>query len=142
MPLRIELAPNERVIIGDTSIRNGSRRSEFIVETQTRVLRERDIITEREADTPCKRLYLVLEAAYLSQDRTAGEARFMTLASEVMKAAPSTAPVIADVFDSILQDNYYRALKRAKQLIAIEAGLLRRADALSAQARATTDAAA
>lgn len=136
MPLRIELAPHERVIIGETSIRNGSRRTEFIIETQARVLRERDIITAREADTPCKRLYLVLEAAYLSEDPATAEARFMALANEVMAAAPSTALVIADVFDSILEGNYYQALKRTKQLIAIEAELLRRADRLSANASA------
>jgi flagellar protein FlbT len=124
MPLRIELAPHERLIIGEASIRNGPRRSEFVIETQTKVLRERDIITESEADTPCKRLYLALEAAYLSADPAPLEARFMALANEVMAAAPSTAPFIADAFECILAGDYYKALKSAKKLLAFEAELL------------------
>lgn len=129
MPLRIELAPNERVIIGDVSIRNGSRRAELLVETQTRILRERDIITEAEADTPCKRLYLSLEAAYLSSDPVPAEARFMAQASEIMAAAPSAAPVIAEIFGCLLTGDYYKALKSAKRLIAFEATLLTRVGA-------------
>ena len=128
MPLRIELKPHERVIIGETSIRNGPRRSEFIIETQSKVLRERDIITESEADTPCKRLYVALEAAYLSPDPTLQEARFMSLANDILKAAPSTAMPIADVFESVVAGDYYRALKRARALLAVEAEILKRAD--------------
>jgi flagellar protein FlbT len=124
MPLRIELAPNERLIIGDASIRNGSRRAEFIIETKSKVLRERDIITESEADTPCKRLYVTLEAAYLSASPTEAETQFMAQANEIMAAAPSTAPLIAEVFDSMLRGDYYKALKRARKLLAHEETLL------------------
>lgn len=126
MPLRIELAPNERLILGDVSIRNGARRSEFIVETQTRVLRERDIITEGEADTPGKRLYLSLEAAYLSADPVQAEAKFMAQANEIMAAAPSAAPFIAEIFGFLLTGDYYRALKSARRLLAFEEALLAR----------------
>jgi len=124
MPLRIELAPNERLIIGEASIRNGSRRAEFIIETKSKVLRERDIITESEADTPCKRLYVTLEAAYLSASPTEAETQFMAQANEIMAAAPSTAPLIAEVFDSMLRGDYYKALKRARKLLAHEEALL------------------
>ena len=124
MPLRIELAPNERVIIGGVSLRNGSRRSEFVVETQTTILRERDIITQRDADTPAKRLYLTLETAYLSDDKAPAEAVFMAQANAMMQTCPEIAPIIADVFACMLEGDYYRALKRAKPLIGSEADSL------------------
>jgi flagellar protein FlbT len=124
MPLRIELAPNERLIIGEASIRNGPRRAEFIIETKSKVLRERDIITESEADTPCKRLYVTLEAAYLSANPTEAEAQFMAQANEIMAAAPSTKPLIAEVFESMLNGDYYKALKRARKLLTYEQRLL------------------
>jgi flagellar protein FlbT len=124
MPLRIELAPNERLIIGDASIRNGPRRAEFIVETKSKVLRERDIITETDADTPCKRLYVTLEAAYLSANPMEAETQFMAQANEIMAAAPSTKPLIAEVFESMLKGDYYKALKRARKLLAHEEKLL------------------
>ena len=120
MPLRIELAPNERLIIGDAAIRNGSRRTEFVVETKSKLLRERDIITEAEADTPCKRLYVALEMAYLANDPMPAETRAMTLADEIMAAAPSTKPIIADVFDAMLGGDRYKALRRARKLLAYE----------------------
>ena len=124
MPLRIELAPNERLIIGDASIRNGPRRAEFIVETKSKVLRERDIITESEANTPCKRLYLALEAAYLSKDPTEAESNFMSQANEIISAVPTTAPMIAEVFEAVLTGDYYKALKRARKLVSYEEQLL------------------
>ena len=124
MPLRIELAPHERLIIGDASIRNGSRRAEFIVETKSKVLRERDIITEGQADTPCKRLYLTLETAYLSDDPSAADARFIAEANEIMAAVPTTTPIIAEVFEAMLAGEYYKALKRARRLLAHEEHLL------------------
>lgn len=127
MPLRIELAPHERLILGTVSIRNGARRSEFIIETQTKVLRERDIITADDADTPCKRLYFALETAYLSTDSAPAEARFMAQANEIMAAAPSTASLIAEIFASMLAGDHYKALKSAKRLVAYEAKLLERA---------------
>lgn len=140
MPLRIELAPNERLIIGEASIRNGSRRAEFIVETKSKVLRERDIITESQADTPCKRLYLTLETAYLSKNPTEAEARFMGQANEIMAAAPTTAPIIAEVFEAILAGEYYKALKRARRLVAHEERLLALARENAEAARAEMSA--
>src|SRR4051812_28783314 len=76
MPLKIELKPFERLIIGGASIRNGDRRSSFIIETNTKFLRETDIITESDADTACKRLYVTLEFVYLSDEPGEAENAF------------------------------------------------------------------
>ncbi len=58
MPLRLELKPLERLIINGALIRNGDRRSTFLIETQCKFLRESEIITESEADTACKQIHL------------------------------------------------------------------------------------
>ena len=50
MPLKIELKPNERLIIGNAAIRNGERRASFVLETNTRFLRESDFETARHPD--------------------------------------------------------------------------------------------
>ena len=124
MPLRIELKPFERVIIGNAKIRNGSRRTELMIETHSKVLREADIITEGEANTPCKRLYFSLEQMYLASDPGALEATFVAQAGEIMKAAPSMAPFIAAIHERILDRDFYQALKRGKELVLYEQGLL------------------
>lgn len=124
MPLRIELGPHERIIIGDAAIRNGPRRATFIIETKTKILRERDVIFESEADTPCKRLYLALEEVYLANDPTDAEVRFMAQANDIMAAVPSTGPYIARIYALISDGSYFKALKEAKTLLAYEAELL------------------
>ena len=45
MPLRLELKPYERLIINGALLRNGDRRSTFLIETQCKFLRESEIIT-------------------------------------------------------------------------------------------------
>lgn len=122
MPLRIELKPYERLIIGGAAIRNGPRRTSFVIETDTRFLRESDVITERDADTACKRLYLTLEVIYLTAD-PAAENAFFAQANEIMAAVPSMAPHLRDVHDHLAAGEPYRALKRAKEMVAYEAEL-------------------
>ncbi|KQT90522.1 flagellar biosynthesis repressor FlbT [Methylobacterium sp. Leaf466] len=126
MPLKIELKPFERLLIGGAAIRNGSRRSSFVIETVTKFLRESDIITEREADTACKRLYLTLTVLYLADDPSGPENLFVAQASEVMAMVPSMAPFIRDIHAQIEAGDFYRALKRGKDLVAYEASLAER----------------
>lgn len=123
MPLKIELKPFERLLIGNAAIRNGSRRSSFVIETVTKFLRESDVITESEADTACKRLYLTLTVIYLSDDPSEAENLFVVQASELMAAVPSTAPYLRDINDHVAAREFYRALKRGKDLIQYEATL-------------------
>ncbi|HMB10163.1 flagellar biosynthesis repressor FlbT [Saliniramus sp.] len=124
MPLRIELKPNERLIIGETTIRNGPKRSSFVVESQSRILRESDIITQSEADTPCKRLYVALEHMYLADDPQAGETAFIEIANQIMQAAPGTRPHILAIYEQLQERKLYKALKQARKLITYETDLL------------------
>jgi flagellar protein FlbT len=128
MPLRIELKPNERLIIGETTIRNGPKRSSFVVESQSRILRESDIITQSEADTPCKRLYVALEHMYLADDPNAGETAFVEIANQIMQAAPGTRPHVLLIYEQLREGKLYKALKQARKLIAYETELLTLAD--------------
>jgi flagellar biosynthesis repressor protein FlbT len=120
MPLKIELKPDERLIIGNAAIRNGSRRASFVIETNTKFLRESDIITASEADTPCKQLYFALMVMYLADDPTAAENSFVAQANALMEAAPSMRPFIAAIYEQVQAGEHYRALKRGKDLIAYE----------------------
>ena len=120
MPLRIELKPNERLIIGNAAIRNGERRASFVLETSTKFLRESEIITEREADTPCKQLYVLLQMIYLVDRPFEAENEFAALATRIMQAAPSMAPRIAAMHAAVTDGRHYRALKLGRELIAYE----------------------
>ena len=123
MPLKIELKPHELLIIGNAAIRNGERRASFVLETSTKFLRESEIITESEADTPCKRLYVLLQMIYLVDRPFEAENRFAVLASEIMRAAPSMGPRIAGIHDAMTAGQHYQALKLGRDLIAYEQSL-------------------
>jgi flagellar protein FlbT len=123
MPLKIELKPFERLLIGGTAIRNGSRRSSFVIETVTNFLRESDIILESEADTACKRLYLTLTVLYLAEPTPEAEDIFVQQANALLDAVPTTAPYLHDIQNFIAAREFYRALKRCKDLIQYEQSL-------------------
>ncbi|MDU6727483.1 MAG: flagellar biosynthesis repressor FlbT, partial [Bradyrhizobium sp.] len=68
MPLRVELKPFERIVIGDSVIINSNTRARFIVEGDVPILRERDTVSAETADTPAKRLYHCVQTMYLKND--------------------------------------------------------------------------
>ena len=51
MPLKLTLKPNEKVLIGTAVLTNAGPKAEIIVQNTVPVLREKDIITEENADT-------------------------------------------------------------------------------------------
>jgi flagellar protein FlbT len=126
MPLKIELKPGERLLIGGAAIRNGPRRSSFVIETMTNFLRGSDIILESEADTACKRLYLTLTVLYLAGPTVEAEDLFVRQANALMAAAPSMAPYLRDIHDLLADGERYRALKRCRDLIQYEQSLSER----------------
>jgi flagellar protein FlbT len=124
MALRVDLKPNERIIVGGVSIRNGDRRAALTFETQAKFLREKDILTESEANTSCEHLYVLLEAIYLTDNPSELENEFVIQANVLMAAAPSMAPYIADIFSKFSRGEYYASLKSGQELIKYEKQLL------------------
>ena len=68
MALKVELKPNERIIIGNSVIRNGEQRTRFFIEGEAPILREKDILTPATANTPGKKVYLAVQLMYLQGD--------------------------------------------------------------------------
>jgi flagellar protein FlbT len=58
MGLKVELKAGERFILGDCIVTNGNQRTRLLIEGEAAILREKDIMTAEEADTPAKRIYL------------------------------------------------------------------------------------
>ena len=54
MPLRVELKPFERIVIGETVLINSGTRTSFLIDGEAPILRERDTITAETANTPAK----------------------------------------------------------------------------------------
>jgi flagellar biosynthesis repressor protein FlbT len=121
MALKINLKSHERLIVGGAVITNGNSKSEFIIENNVPVLRDKNILREKDASTPCKRIYFMIQLMYVdSKDLVEKHNIYWTLAKEVIEAAPSTTGLIGQISEHILNNRYYPALKLAKQLIEYE----------------------
>jgi len=128
MSLRLVLKPHEKVILGGAVITNGPSTTTFSVENSVPILREKDILTEEQADTYCKKLYLIVQLMYLGSVPNVDLANlYGELVTDLLIAAPSTKDLISTVTGYILDGKYYQALKQAQQLIQYEEELLNHA---------------
>ncbi len=125
MALKIALKPHERIVIAGAVIRNGEKRGDLIIENQVPILREKDILSEVEVNTPCKRIYFVVQLMYFD-DVNLNEhyKNYWNLVSEVVKAAPSMTSRVDSMSEFIVSGNYYKALRVARELIDYEKEVL------------------
>ena len=121
MSLKISLKPLERIVIGGAVVQNGSGRCDLLIENTVPILRERDILSEKEADTPCKRIYFTIQLMYIDEKNLVEyHNAYWKLVRDVLDAAPSTLLLIDPISDHILGGRYYQALKLAQKLVAYE----------------------
>ena len=126
MPLKLTLKPHEKVIIGGAVITNGGSASHFCVENNVAVLRQADILTEAQADTPCKRIYLAIQLMYIDEKSSSVlHPIYWELVKDVVEAAPSMKDLLSNISQYIIDGAYYQALKQAKKLILHEEELLK-----------------
>ena len=124
MSLRVELKPGERILIGECVVTNAGHRTSFLIDGKTPIIREKDIMTAEQANTPAKRIYLSILLMYTSRDARDQHATYFTLVRDLTQAAPSTWPQIEIINNHILTGNLYKALKKAKELITYEQELI------------------
>ena len=130
MALRIELKPRERFILGGAVVRNGDARSEWILENNVPILRGKNIMSLEEADTPCKRMYFLIQLMYVEGGNLEGhQDTYWALVRDIVGAAPSLLDLIDAVNEQIVGGRYYEALKLTRKLINEEERLIRHADA-------------
>jgi len=128
VPLKITLKPRETILVGGALIKNGEHIAQFTVENEVPILRQKDILTERDAKTVCRKIYYVIQLMYFEPGNLpAHHQTYWQLVRALSAAAPSTLPLIDEIGELILNGKYYQALKSARTLIAYE-------DALTAKA--------
>ena len=127
MPLKLTLKPNEKVLIGTAVVTNAGQKCEIIIQNTVPVLREKDIITEENADTPCKKIYHTILKMYVDpKNEKEHHDIYFKLVKELFNAAPNQVilALTMEVSQKILEGNHYQAVKTCKKLINFEAELL------------------
>uniref|UniRef100_C6E7I5 Flagellar FlbT family protein n=1 Tax=Geobacter sp. (strain M21) TaxID=443144 RepID=C6E7I5_GEOSM len=129
MSLKITLKNNERLVIGGAVVRNGGKGCVLFIENTVPILREKDILGEKDATTACRRVYFTIQLMYIDEPNAPQYVKaYSELATEILKAAPSTRTLIEQLNERIEGGNYYQALKIAKNLIEYEEELLKNAN--------------
>ncbi len=121
MALKITLKPHERVIVGGAVVKNGSTRSILVIENDVPILREKDIMSEKDAKTPCKQIYFIVQLMYIDEKNLKEYHNlYWKLVYDLIEAAPSSLGIIDHISENILANKYYKALKLARKLINYE----------------------
>ena len=117
MPLKIELKPRESIIIGDALITNDNDRIRFYIDGNVPILREKFILKEKNANTPARRVYFIVQQMYLSKGSKELQKLFVEFVRDLQEAAPSLRPYVALVVDAMIVSDYYAAIKEASKLV-------------------------
>ena len=125
MALKLKLKPREQVFLSGALVKNGSSVAEFEVLNEVPLLREKDILLEGDADTTCKKLYLIVQTMYFDPTKKLECFQlFSELAIEVIRAAPTTIKFLEVIHPLVSDSKYYAALKETQKLIQYEDQLL------------------
>ena len=121
MPLKITLKPHERMIVGSAVITNGNTKCDLLIENNVPILRQKDIMSEKEADSPGRRIYFAIQLMYVDEGNLIEHHNtYWKLVQDIVKAAPSMLGLIDEISENILSSSYYQALKLAGKLIDYE----------------------
>lgn len=124
MALVIDLKPGEKILIGTAVITNDSQRTRLHISGESPILREKDVMLEAEAVTPCKKIYFLIQCMYMSSTPKDYHQKYFNQVKEIQTAAPSTAFLFMTINEWIIQDNYYKAMREARDLIKYEEELI------------------
>jgi flagellar protein FlbT len=121
MALKISLKPHERMIIGGAVVTNGDSRTRLVIENKVPLLREKDILSEQDANSPARRIYFAIQLMYVDEENLMTHHQlYWNLVEELVDAAPSVVILVDQISEHVLFGRYYQALKLARQLIEYE----------------------
>jgi flagellar protein FlbT len=127
MALKITLKPNEKMIVSGAVVTNGNKKNtDLVIENNVPVLRQKDILSEADATSPCSRIYFIIQLMYIDEENlTEHQPTYWKLVRELLDAVPRLAGHIDHINENILEGNFYRALKLAGKLIEYEQEVLK-----------------
>lgn len=133
MALKITLKPNEKMILGGAVVTNGNKKSaDLIIENNVPVLRQKDILSEKDATSPCTRIYFIIQLMYIDQENLiTHQHSYWKLVRELLAAVPRLGRHIDQINENILRGKFYRALKLSGELIDYEQEVLKHVHAIT-----------
>lgn len=113
MPLKLDLAPGERIIINGAVIKNGNRRSALVLLNKAQILRERLILSDQDVNTPAKRVYFPVQLMYLDPENFRDYTAEFTRRAAELAAVLTNEDAVGKIFQAVAavgDRDFYRAL--------------------------------
>ena len=125
MGLKLKLKPNERVFLNGALIRNAGTGTVIELMNEVPMLREKDILLQQDARSPCQKLYLIAQTLYFdAASHTALLESFNALSEIILEAAPSLRGLLEPAAIKLANAQYYPALKALRAVITYESELI------------------
>lgn len=134
MALVIDLKPGEKILIGSAVITNDKQRTRLHISGEAAILREKDVMKEEEASSPCKKIYFLIQCMYLARNPKEYHHTYFEMVKEIQHAAPRTSVLFLSINENIINGHYYKAMKDARELIKFEEELIGHATGKTATA--------
>ena len=121
MALKITLKPHEKMIIGGAVLTNSNYKCNLVIENNVPILRQKDIMNEKQANSPTRRIYFAIQLMYIDEKNLALHHKtYWKLVQDFIQAAPAMLLIVDQISNKILGGQYYHALKLARNLIDYE----------------------
>lgn len=126
MSLKIVLKSGEKIVIGNAVITGAETgKTELLVHNDVPILRQKDILTLEQANSPAKLVYYHIQGLYIEPELIEfHQAHAIQRMKELQAAAPSTVGYLIQIQAQLILGKYYNALKECKKLIEYEKELL------------------
>ena len=127
MPLLIDFKSGDKLIINGSVLENIGGNTKILVHNNSAILREKEVLSQEDAQTPASRVYFELQSAYILLDPTEREEsleRFELRLNEFIAACPNALDIALKVRDHVHNGRTYKGLKEAQNLIKYESNVL------------------
>ncbi len=121
MPLLIDFKSGDKLIINGAVIENGGAGTKLLVHNQSAILREKEILSEADTQTPAARVYFALQCAYIFPAKRDDYLQlFENFLGDYLGACASAVPIGNEIRKHVKAGNLYKALRSAQKLLAHE----------------------
>ena len=125
MPLKLDFKSGEKMVINGAVIENVGANAKIVVHNLATILREKEVLTEKECGTPASRVYFALQCAYMFPEKKDQYIKtFEKCLEDYVAACPSATDISDKIRGHVAEGEFYKGLKASQKLIAHEVNVL------------------
>ncbi|MBT7137243.1 MAG: flagellum biosynthesis protein FlbT [Rhodospirillaceae bacterium] len=125
MPLKLDFKSGEKMVINGAVVENIGPNAKILVHNIAAILRDKEVLTEKDCVTPAARVYFALQCAYVFPEKHDHYIKlFDKYLTDFVGACPSAADIAEEIRANVTSEDLYKGLKGVRRLIAYEAETL------------------